>query len=149
MKREIAVLALIVLAGCASAAQNYMLDGAYGSLAYKGSVSRQDSGVNFIYTVNQLDLTFDQKADVNATARITTPVLRFLTTIRARGDKPTVVTFESSVPTQIHLDAEHHSATVRSIKFVVPKSVVASSDYAGLDVTDGGLLWPLQEDLRN
>lgn len=149
MKRKAVVLALMIVAGCANAAETHLLDGSYGTLSYSGSVSRQERGADYVYSVRELDFNFQSRASINATDRIVNPTIRFVTTTGAVSGGHIKVTFESELPTHVQLDAEKRKATLRNIVFVVPKAVVASADYAGLSITDGRLLWPMHRDLRD
>ena len=152
MKWSVAIATFLVLSGCASGTRTYSLGDTYGSLAYSGSVDRKNDGPNFIYTVKQLHLTFsDNKTDVNATSQIAAPKLCFVTTVKPHVAGPWTITFNTCVQTRIHLDAEHSTATLKDIKFVVPKTKVTSSDYAGLSISDATsrIGWPLHENLRD
>ena len=151
MKWAITIATLLILCGCASSTRNFSLDDTYGSLAYVGSVQRTSDGANFFYTVKRLHLTFnDNKNDVNATSQIAAPEVCFVTTVKPHIAGRWPRTFNTCVRTQVYLDARHSTATLNDIKFIVPRTKVASSDNAGLSIIDttSRIDWPLHEDLR-
>ena len=151
MKWILAAIAMFGFVAVAVAGENksYTLNGAYGSIGYTGTVNRVEQGDTFVYQVIVLDLTFDPHANVNSTNNVASPAIRFFTSARNPGDGKAAVTFEQRVPTDIVLSSENRTASLSNIAFTVPKSALATADYAGLSVMGQRLLWPIYKDMRH
>ncbi|TCZ77611.1 hypothetical protein [Lysobacter sp. N42] len=143
-----ALLLAPLLASCSNGEMAKSLDGSYGSLAFKGQVERRIEGVNYVYSVQRLDLTFDPQAKSNATDRIINPSLRFVA-IEEKGDgTPQKTLFESEVPIRARLNSSNRAVTVENLTFVVPRHAVESADHVGLAVVGERLMWPIETDLK-
>ena len=141
-------LALIAFSAPAAESRTYALDGSYGSLAYEGKVQRIEGQNSVLYHVENLRLTLDPTADVNATDQVVRPSIRLVTTTRAPDGVKALATYEALIQTDITLSASEPVVILDNLTFSVPTVTLSSADYAGLSVTDGRLRWPMHQDLR-
>ncbi|MBW8369267.1 MAG: hypothetical protein K0M70_15595, partial [Arenimonas sp.] len=89
------------------------------------------------------------EAAVNSTTEVVSPTVRVVTTLRDPEGGKATITYEARIPTSVRLDEKNRKVVLRGLTFTVPKSAVDNADYAGLGVTDGRMLWPINQDLKH
>jgi hypothetical protein len=158
----LSLASLVALAGCgqksslsnqSQPAQNpsvdtINLDGSYGTLSYKGLLERSVEGTNFNYTIKKLDLKYHLFGSINATAKIPVTVELVATKRPPSENDPWERIFEKAYPTTDVLSFASPNATITNLVFLIPADLAQKADHLGLDVTDGRMLWPFDEELK-
>ena len=148
MKWILAVLAFFAVAATAAEPKPYTLSGTYGSLTYRGEVTREEANSSVLFQIRRLELTLDPRAQSNATTGMDRPSIRFITSVLGRNGEKATVTYEALVPTSITLSEQTPSAVIENLQLSVPALTLQNAEYAGLSVTDGRLLWPMGHNLK-
>lgn len=145
----VAFATLAVVSGCSAAsAPQLSISGHYGTVAYSGVVSREETPSTYIFVLRELQLTFLPNAKVNSVTSIVNPQLRLVTTYLAPSSTRAVRTSEAATVLHVTLDRNHQTARVRDLRFVVDKAKVANSTRTIFDLTDGRLVWPFTSQLK-
>ncbi|WP_139351641.1 hypothetical protein [Rhodanobacter sp. C06] len=143
------ISAALALAACAaSSTQQLPISGQYGTVAYSGTVVREETPDTYVFIVRDLKLTFSPNAGINSVEAITNPTLRLETMYLAPSATQGVPTSEESTTLHLTLDADHPVAHVRDLRFVMNKTKVTASTSTHLDLTDGHTLWPFVSQLK-
>ena len=131
-----------------SSADTINLDGSYGTLSYKGLIERTVEGTNSKYTVKELHLKYHLLGSINATTKIPVTVELVATKRPPSETGPWERIFEKAYPTTEVLTFTSPNATITNLAFLVPSDLAQKADHLGLDVTDGRMLWPFDEELK-
>lgn len=127
------------------------LAGAYGTLAYQGSVKITYRQSSVEYTVQSLRLHYIDTASVNRTTEIHGARLELTATRKPPGgaeSAPWIIVAKSAAPIDIKLSAADPEKLVPPIVLTLSALAVEMADHVGLGVSDTKLFWPLVVELK-
>lgn len=151
---------LLALAGCGAKSDNQSqqaqnlspdiinLEGSYGTLSYKGVLQSSVEGTNCKYSIKELHLKYHPLGSINSTTKIPVTIELVATKRPPSGDGSWERIFEKAYPATDVLTFTSPNATITNLVFLVPADLVRKADHVGLDVTDGNMLWPFDEELK-
>jgi hypothetical protein len=126
--------------------RTFAIDKTYGTLEFHGQVDRVEVGDVFEYRP-RLTVTFRPAATINQTPVAHLRMLQLVATIMRPGMSADVLHRDVQA-IDVLLTTDGDSATLPEVVLRVPKSVVASAEHVGVNVTDGKLLWPVGVTLK-
>jgi len=123
------------------------IDGSYGTLAFRGSVVRRNTGSRYEYAV-QLAATFDAAARTNAVSAIHLTAIRFVATRTTTPGASASVLYSDSRSISADFSADRDARQLPSVTFQLDKSIEQQAQHVLVSVTDGRLLWPVPAELK-
>jgi hypothetical protein len=124
------------------------LDGAYGSLVYKGVVERSIEEDVYKYTIENLSLRYSVFSRLNITKEIQVSVVLVATQRPPSGQGSWKRIFKEVHETGALLTFTSPKTTITNLVFTIPREIVQQANHVGLSVTDGRLLWPIGGELK-
>ena len=139
---------LLLITACVTRPTSYHISSTYGSVSLSADVVCEEAGSYYAIIVPDLKLTFEPNANINGVDSIRSPSLRLIATVLRPGATHGDVTTNSSLILGINLDKSHRTATAGDLEFMVDKRKVRESTYLVFSLSDGKLLWPFPENLK-
>ncbi len=136
-----------------AATKTFDINKEYGTLAFRGSVERSESGDEYEFLA-QIELTFlpgetrNGYTVTNRTAVADLTTCALVATVYGGGKEPAEILYRESYPITIHLTQYGETAWLPDLRFHLDKSIAARATHIGLTVSDGRLLWPIAVELK-
>ena len=148
VKATVCAMYILAFNGCVSEPQSHeetkltTIDKEYGTLWFKGTVTRVDVGTEYEYQVD-ISATFRPDAPINRVAAINLTHCDLQATIR-RGEGEHVDSLQlSRQPLTFHLSDANETKRLPPLLFRLKKFSVAKAYRVVLGVGDGHIGWPI------
>ena len=144
----VVLVALLSITACSSKTTSNHISWVYGSVGLSADVTCETTGSTYTIVIPKLQLTFQPDTNLNKVDSVRNPRLQLVTIVLRPGTTRSEITSSNSLPLNLSLDKIHRMATVSDLRLVVDKWRVRESTYTALNLTDGDLLWPSSENLK-